>query len=57
MFIEEYQTRQLPAKSVAILSYETAKLGSGRVPAMTTRKVLRITPDGDENHWPPGPCT
>jgi hypothetical protein len=48
-FIGEYQSRQLPAKSVAILSYETAKLGSGRVPAMTTRKVLRVTRDGDGN--------
>jgi hypothetical protein len=48
-FITEFQNRQLPAKSVAILSYETAKLGSGRIPAMTTRKVLRVTRDGDGN--------
>lgn len=42
-FVEEYRQGKLPQKSVAILSYETAKLGSGRVPAMPTRK-LRI-------HW------
>jgi len=38
-FVDEYKRGELPQKSVAILSYETAKLGSGRVPAMSTRKL------------------
>jgi hypothetical protein len=38
-FIAEYQSGALPEKSFAIVSYETAKLGSGRVPAMTTRRL------------------
>ncbi len=38
-FIAEYQSGMLPEKSFAIVSYETAKLGSGRVPAMTTRHI------------------
>ena len=38
-FAADYRTGVLPEKSFAILSYETAKLGSGRVPAMTTRRV------------------
>jgi hypothetical protein len=45
-FIAEYQSGALPEKSFAIVSYETAKLGSGRVPAMTTRR-LRV-------HWRDG---
>ncbi len=47
-FIVEYQAGALPEKSFAIVSYETAKLGSGRVPAMTTRHVrVRWTDDND----------
>ncbi len=38
-FIAEYQSGALPEKSFAIVSYETAKLGSGRVPAMTSRRI------------------
>ncbi|HNT24194.1 MAG TPA: helicase-related protein [Anaerolineales bacterium] len=38
-FIAEHQAGKIPEKSFAILSYETAKLGSGRVPAMRTRKI------------------
>jgi len=38
-FIGEYQAGALPEKSFAIVSYETAKLGAGRVPAMTTRRI------------------
>ena len=38
-FAADYRTGVLPEKSFAILSYETAKLGLGRVPAMMTRRV------------------
>ena len=38
-FIEDYRRGMLPEKSFAVVSYETAKLGSGRVPAMTTRPL------------------
>lgn len=38
-FITEYQSGALPQKSFAIVSYETAKLGSGRVPALNTRPI------------------
>ncbi len=38
-FLAEYQAGALPEKSFAIVSYEAAKLGSGRVPAMTTRHI------------------
>jgi len=41
-FVSEYRSGQLPAKSVAVMSYETAKLSPGRVPAMTS-KLYRIT--------------
>ena len=40
-FLDEYRSGKLPHKSFAILSYETAKLGSGRVPAMG-RKYVRV---------------
>lgn len=36
-FIADYRHGVLPEKSFAIMSFETAKLGSGRVPGMTTR--------------------
>ena len=38
-FVADYRSGVLPEKSFAIVSYETAKLGSGRVPAMMTRHV------------------
>ena len=38
-FIADYRNGVLPEKSFAIVSYETAKLGSGRIPAMVTRHV------------------
>lgn len=38
-FVDEYQRGLLPEKSFAILSYETAKLGPGRVNAMRTKRV------------------
>jgi len=36
-FIEDYRAGKLPQKSFAILSYETAKLGPGRMPAANRR--------------------
>ena len=48
-FVDEYRAGRLPHKSVAILSYETAKLGSGRVPAMAVRKLrIHWREDGEE---------
>ncbi len=47
-FVDEYRAGILPKKSVAILSYETAKLGSGRVPAMITRKWKITWKEGEE---------
>jgi hypothetical protein len=48
-FVDEYRRGELPQKSVAILSYETAKLASGRVPATPTRKLRRQwTQDGEQ---------
>lgn len=40
-FAADYRAGALPEKSFAIMSYETAKLGSGRVPAMVSRRVRR----------------
>ncbi len=48
-FIREYQAGQLPEKSFAILSYETAKLGAGRVPAMPCKRILRLNEKGDRD--------
>ena len=48
-FVREYQSGKLPAKSFAILSYETAKLGSGRVPAMPFRTMTLAEYDADGN--------
>ena len=46
-FLQEYRTGVLPEKSFAILSYETAKLGSGRVPAMPLRRMrVHVQVDG-----------
>lgn len=47
-FIVEYQVGILPTKSFAIVSYETAKLGSGRVSAMTIRRIRVYWIDEDE---------
>jgi SAM-dependent methyltransferase len=51
-FVAEYTNGQLPEKSFAILSFETAKLASGRLPAMNTawRRVLMSDADG-ESTW------
>ena len=38
-FVDEVRRGLLPEKSFALLSYETAKLGPGRVPAMRTKTV------------------
>lgn len=48
-FVREYRAGLLPPKIFAILSFETAKLASGRVPAVTTRhiKVTRRNEDAD----------
>jgi hypothetical protein len=48
-FVADYQNGLLPRKSAAVLSYETAKLGSGRVPAMRTRKLKRIWQENGES--------
>ncbi len=39
-FMADYKAGRLPKKSIAVISYETAKLGPGRVPAY----VLRSSP-------------
>lgn len=46
-FVHEYRSGQLPEKSFAVMSFETAKLGAGRVPAMTER-TIRVTYRDDE---------
>ena len=38
-FVQEYKTGQLPEKSFAVMSFETAKLGAGRVPAIGYRTI------------------
>jgi hypothetical protein len=47
-FIREYQAGLLPEKSFAILSYETAKLGAGRVPAMGRKRILGVDEEGEK---------
>ena len=47
-FIREYQAGLLPEKSFAILSYETAKLGAGRVPAMGRKRILGLDKEGEQ---------
>jgi hypothetical protein len=51
-FIAEYGAGQLPEATFAVLSFETAKLGPGRVPALATRrtKVLRRDEEND-SEW------
>jgi len=51
-FVNEYASGQLPEKSFAILSFETAKLASGRRPAMNLarRRVLMSDAEG-ETTW------
>jgi hypothetical protein len=46
-FVREYRAGLLPEKAFAVLSFETAKLGAGRVPAMTERPI-RITHSQEE---------
>lgn len=38
-FLHEYRAGVLPRKSYAVMGFETAKLGSGRVPAMGARLI------------------
>lgn len=38
-FAAEYRSGELPEKTFAIMSFETAKLGSGRVPAVAVRGI------------------
>lgn len=47
-FVAEYGAGNLPEQTFAVLSFETAKLGPGRVPAMATRWV-RVSRQDDEN--------
>ncbi len=47
-FITEHRAGALPERTFAVLSFETAKLGPGRVPAMGARWI-RITRQDDEN--------
>ncbi len=49
-FIAEYQSGALPEKTFAVMSFETAKLQSGRVSAMGSRRavVTRKDEDGEE---------
>jgi hypothetical protein len=51
-FVAEYASGQLSEKSFAVLSFETAKLASGRLPAMNTawRRVLASDAEG-ESAW------
>src|SRR5579859_2985369 len=51
-FMAEYSAGQLPEATFAVLSFETAKLGPGRVPALATRrtKVLRQDEEND-SQW------
>jgi hypothetical protein len=49
--VAEYQRGELPERTFAILSYETAKLASGRVPAMPF-KTVRVPQRGEDgNEW------
>jgi hypothetical protein len=58
-FIADYRAGTLPQKSFAILSYETAKLGPGRVPAVNRRlwRFAAYDRDTDQStskaHWVP----
>jgi rubredoxin len=47
-FAREYTNGALPEKTYAILSFETAKLGAGRVPAMAHR-TIRVERTDDES--------
>ncbi len=51
-FVEDYRSRLLPQKAFAVLSFETAKLASGRVPAMNVawRRVLMRDKE-DDSAW------
>ncbi|MCC6192452.1 MAG: hypothetical protein IT318_25780 [Anaerolineales bacterium] len=51
-FVAEYQAGKLPEQTFAVLSFETTKLGPGRVPAMTARWVRLLRQDETgENEW------
>lgn len=49
-FVSEYQAGILPEKSFAVLSFETAKLSAGRVPAMGSRWI-RFERQEDDEVW------
>lgn len=38
-FVQEYKARLLPARSFLVASFETCKLGPGRVPAMNSKHI------------------
>ncbi|MEK7716439.1 MAG: hypothetical protein AAB322_01655, partial [Pseudomonadota bacterium] len=50
-FVAEHRRGELPEKIFAVMSFETAKLASGRVPAMTTRQIQIRHADEDGNEW------
>ncbi len=51
-FVNEYATGQLPEKSFAILSFETAKLASGRLPAMNVAwRRVQMSDAEDQSAW------
>jgi len=54
-FIRDYQAGRLPERSFAVMSFETAKLGAGRVPAMPHKRILM--PDKNDQRKPVVVCT
>ncbi len=38
-FVQDYRSGKLPQKAFAIMSFETAKLGAGRIPALASRTI------------------
>ncbi|MBN1887248.1 MAG: hypothetical protein JW850_04640 [Thermoflexales bacterium] len=50
-FVREYQEGSLPDKSLAIMSFETAKLGPGRVTAMGAKTIKVTTVVEVEDEW------
>ncbi len=51
-FVHEYQVGRLPEKAFAVLSFETAKLGAGRIPAMSSRAIrVERRDDATEETW------
>ncbi|MCC6192617.1 MAG: hypothetical protein IT318_26635 [Anaerolineales bacterium] len=51
-FCADYAAGRLPERTFAVMSFETAKLGPGRVPAMAARwvRIMRQADDG-EGEW------